>query len=219
MANKLKVAVFISGNGTNLQAIMDNCTESEVVCVISNQATAYGLERAKLKKIPTHVVSHKEFDTRESFEEALLKILSTYQPDLIVLAGFMRVLSNTFIGVYKDKILNIHPSLLPKYPGLNTHQQVILNQDKEHGVTVHYVTEALDGGPIIAYAKLNVAEDDTSESVSLKVHQLEYQLYPYVIEQIAIGRLQCQDDVVYCDNAALPKQGREWKADHGPKYF
>ncbi len=189
-----RIVVLIGGNGSNLQAIIDATQNKqapaafEVVGVISHNPTAYGLERAKIAKLPTYIVSAKLFaGNKTGFETAILDILATLKPDLICLAGFMRVLSPEFIQAYPNKIINIHPSLLPKYPGLHTHKQVIANQDKEHGATVHWVNEQLDAGPIIAQAKTPVMPDDTEDSIKTKVLTLEHRLYPMVINNIALG--------------------------------
>ena len=145
-------AVLISGNGSNLQAMIDaiegNQISGKICCVLSNKEDAYGLQRAQEVKIPTEVVSNKDFETREEFDTEMVKVLSSYNPDLVVLAGFMRILSPVFINAFSGKILNIHPSLLPKYPGLNTHERVLESSDSIHGITVHFVDESLDGGPI-----------------------------------------------------------------------
>ena len=148
---KFKFAVLISGSGTNLQALINKFTSDkriEICCVISNTEEAYGLERAKNAGIDNLSINHNNFSSRKEFEEALIKSLSEYNPDLIVLAGFMRILSEVFVNRYSDRLVNIHPSLLPKYKGLETHKRVIENKEKYHGVTVHFVDESLDGGPI-----------------------------------------------------------------------
>ena len=142
-------AVLISGNGSNLQAMIEaievNLISGKICCVVSNKEDAYGLERAKKVKIPTEIVNNKNFETREDFDAELVTVLSAYKPDLVVLAGFMRILSPVFINNFLGKILNIHPSLLPKYSGLNTHKRVLESSDKIHGVTVHFVDKSLDG--------------------------------------------------------------------------
>lgn len=171
----LTIAVLISGNGTNLQAIIDaiqNGAPLKILTVISNNEKALGLKRAEKADIPTHVI-------KEELE--LQSCIDQYQPQFIVLAGFMKILSPAFIRHYPQKIINIHPSLLPKYPGLHTHQQVIDHHDKEHGCTVHFVTEIVDGGPIIAQSKLTVDPNDTAETLRQRVQQLEHTLYPRVL--------------------------------------
>ncbi|MDF3054867.1 MAG: phosphoribosylglycinamide formyltransferase [Gammaproteobacteria bacterium] len=164
----IRIAVLISGNGSNLQAMIDaidaGTLPAKVVVVISNKADAYGLDRAKKANIPTEVISHSDYD---------------------VLAGFMRILTSTFVEHFKNRILNIHPSLLPKYPGLHTHKQVLAAGDLTHGATVHIVTSELDAGPILGQMQCNVAPNDTAETLKQKVQQLEYQLYPEVIKKWA----------------------------------
>lgn len=185
----LRLAVLISGNGSNLQAIVDaieaKTLDATIVCVISNNPDAYGLERAQKANIPTHVLNHRNYAQREDYDAALQSLLDSYQPHLIILAGFMRILSPGFVAAYAGRILNIHPSLLPKYPGLHTHEQVLANGDKEHGCTVHLVTADLDEGPIIKQAQLSVLTSDTLESLKQRVHALEHILYPQAIQQFS----------------------------------
>ena len=191
----LSFAVFISGNGSNLQAIIDATSngliDGQICCVLSNKKEAYGLARAKKSNIPTIVIEHLNYENREEFDNALLQSLQKYNPDLIVLAGFMRILTPVFIKPYLGKLINIHPSLLPKYPGLNTHQKVIANKDTEHGVTVHFVDENLDGGPICAQSTMKVESDDI-ETLEKRIHELEHELYPKVIQDFAKGNLELQ---------------------------
>lgn len=185
---KRRIVVLISGHGSNLQAIIDAVKQgqiaSEIVLVLSNKATAYGLERARQAGIPTKVLSGSEYASKEAYDQALQKILAQYRPDLIVLAGFMRILSAEFIAAFPNKIINIHPSLLPKYKGLHTHQRVLDAGDKIHGVSIHYVTADLDGGPIIEQASLEVLPDDTVENLANRIHELEHRLYPKVIAKL-----------------------------------
>jgi phosphoribosylglycinamide formyltransferase-1 len=186
-------AVFISGNGSNLQAIINATNngqiEGKICCVLSNKEEAFGLVRAREANIPTIVIEHQNFETREKFETAILKSLKSYQIDLIVLAGFMRILSPVLIKPYLGKLMNIHPSLLPKYPGLNTHQKVIDNQDTQHGVTIHFVDETLDGGQICAQSIMKVESNDI-DILENKIHELEHELYPKVIQSFAKGELK-----------------------------
>ena len=147
--SNFNVAVLISGNGSNLQAIIDKFQKDELVnvcCVVSNKKDAYGLVRAEKAKIDHYFIDNKNFSSREEFEQAIINILNKYEPDLVVLAGFMRILSELFVNKYQNKLINIHPSLLPKYKGLDTHRKVLENQDDYHGVTVHFVDNTLDGG-------------------------------------------------------------------------
>ena len=191
----LSFAVFISGNGSNLQAIIDATSngliDGQICCVLSNKKEAYGLARAKKSNIPTIVIEHQNYENREEFDNALLQSLQKYNPDLIVLAGFMRILTPVFIKPYLGKLINIHPSLLPKYPGLNTHQKVIDNKDTEHGVTVHFVDENLDGGPICAQSTMKVESNDI-KTLEKRIHELEHELYPKVIQDFAKGNLELQ---------------------------
>ena len=191
----LSFAVFISGNGSNLQAIIDATSngliDGQICCVLSNKKEAYGLARAKKANIPTVVIEHLNYENREEIDNALLQSLQKYNPDLIVLSGFMRILTPVFIKPYLGKLINIHPSLLPKYPGLNTHQKVIANKDTEHGVTVHFVDENLDGGPICAQSTMKVESNDI-ETLEKRIHELEHELYPKVIQDFAKGNLELQ---------------------------
>ena len=187
------IVVLISGDGSNLQAMIDATSQGldvDIRAVISNRADAFGLERAKRANIPTHVIDHQQFAARTEFEAALRKQIDAYQPRLIALAGFMRRLSAEFVRHYAGRMINIHPSLLPKYPGLNTHQRVLQAQETIHGVTIHYVTADIDAGPVICQQSLTVHPNDTESSLHQRIHQLEHQLYPQVLAWIAAGRLQ-----------------------------
>ena len=187
------IVVLISGNGSNLQAIIDAIDNKmwpiEIKAVISNQANALGLQKASAAHIPTHVVSHHDYADRESFDAEMIKLIAHYQPKLIVLAGFMRILSPHFVRHFSGQMINIHPSLLPKYKGLNTHQRAIDANDEQHGCTVHFVTEDLDSGAIIAQMECEIAADETAESLQKKVHALEHKLLPEVIFWIADNRI------------------------------
>jgi phosphoribosylglycinamide formyltransferase-1 len=212
----LPIAVLISGNGSNLQAIIDaiqNGLPARIMVVISNQADAYGLQRAQQAHIPTHIINHGDYFTRAAYDAALQQCLESYQPQLIVLAGFMRVLGEEFVQHFRGRLLNIHPALLPKYPGLKTHQRVLVAGEKEHGVSVHFVTEEVDGGPIIAQASLAIAITDTADTLQQKIHQLEHKIYPEVIRWFAEKRLYLQKGVIYRDNQPLPPQGYFIKKD------
>ena len=186
-----KLGVLISGNGSNLQAIIDKFKDDdfiEISCVISNKENAYGLERASKENIDNFFVDHNHYDSRKDFELHLIDILERYNVDLIILAGFMRILSEYFVEKYEGKLINIHPSLLPKHKGLNTHEKVLKEKDKLHGVTVHFVDSSLDGGPICAQSSFEVDTKDVA-NLEEKAHQLEHKIYPRVIEEIAKGRL------------------------------
>ena len=193
-----KVAVLISGNGSNLQSLIDNFKKESLIdikCVISNKENVFGLERAAKADIDNFFVDHTKFKTREEFDQELIKILEEYDPDLIVLAGFMRILSELFVDKYIGKLINIHPSLLPKYPGLETHKKVIENKDSHHGVTIHYVDKTLDGGPICAQSQMEVKTDNIKD-LQNQIHQIEHEMYPLVIKQIAEGKLEFKEGEV-----------------------
>jgi phosphoribosylglycinamide formyltransferase-1 len=202
-----RIVVLISGSGSNLQALID-ATElgginGEIVAVISNKPDVYGLTRAENAKIPALTVDHRKFDGREAFEAELTKQINQYNPDLIILAGFMRILNSEFVQPYEGKMLNIHPSLLPKYKGLHTHRRALENGDKEHGVSVHFVTSELDGGPVIAQRTVKVEDRDTEQSLQQKVQQQEHQLYPEVVAKFCNGRLKYQDGKAYLDDQPI----------------
>lgn len=203
----LKIVVLISGNGSNLQAIIDaienQTLNADILAVISNQAEAFGLQRAAKANIPTQVLTAKSFATRLEYDLALQQLIDSYHPDVIVLAGFMRILSAAFVAHFQNKIINIHPSLLPNYPGLNTHERVLAAAEKIHGVSIHLVTAELDGGPIIAQAQLQINSDETIETLKQRIHQLEHQLYPEVLRWFAQRRLEIRDDKIYLDGVLL----------------
>ncbi|WP_394174195.1 phosphoribosylglycinamide formyltransferase [Thalassotalea litorea] len=211
MSGKKRIVVLISGSGSNLQAIIDACNaeqvHGDVVGVISNIADAYGLTRAKNADIANEVLSHKEFASREIYDQNLIKNIDTYQPDLVVLAGFMRILTPEFVQHYQGKLLNIHPSLLPKYQGLNTHQRAIDAGDKTHGVSVHFVTEELDGGPVILQAKVPVFEEDTASDLAARVHEQEHRIYPLVVNWFCQDRLTMSENCAILDNKPLAENG------------
>lgn len=188
----LSLAVLISGQGSNLQAIIDAIDQglaAKIQIVISNQPNAFGLERAHKANIPTAVIPHQSFkNNRAGYDFALIECLEVYKPELIVLAGFMRILGPEFIKRFHHRILNIHPSLLPKYPGLNTYEQAIAAGEKQHGTTVHLVTDDLDAGPILAQASVDIEPGETPESLKAKVQKLEHKLYPEVIRLFTEGK-------------------------------
>lgn len=208
---KKRIVVLISGSGTNLQAIIDACKldgyPGEVVGVLSNKAEAYGLTRAADSKIKNECISHKSFDSREDYDQALVKAIDAYEPDLIVLAGFMRILTPEFVTHFQGKLINIHPSLLPKYQGLNTHQRAIDAGDKEHGVSVHFVTEELDGGPVIVQAKVPVFDGDIADDLAQRVHEQEHRIYPLVVKWFCEDRLLMSGESAVMDGNTLPVSG------------
>lgn len=199
------VVVLISGNGSNLQAIID--AGIPVSAVISNKADAFGLTRAEQAHIPTHIISNKAYASRDAFDRALLIQIEQYNPQLVVLAGFMRILGTHFIEHFNGRLINIHPSLLPKYKGLNTHQRVLEAGDSIHGVSVHYVNADLDGGPLISQAQLEVNAEDTESTLQSRIHALEHHLYPHTIRLILEGRVRLTEDRVVFDGSPLAKSG------------
>ncbi|ALS98433.1 phosphoribosylglycinamide formyltransferase [Lacimicrobium alkaliphilum] len=205
------IVVLISGNGTNLQSIIDSIDKNQIngriSAVISNQADAYGLQRAEQAGIPTRVLSHKEYADRHSYDQALMAEIDQFNTDLVVLAGFMRILSDDFVDHYQGRMLNIHPSLLPKYKGLHTHRRALEAKDAEHGASVHFVTPELDGGPVILQAKVPVFEDDTEQELAERVREQELCLYPLVVKWFCEDRLVLQDGNVLLDNKVVPPQG------------
>jgi phosphoribosylglycinamide formyltransferase-1 len=209
-----RLVVLISGSGSNLQAIIDACARGEIkadiAAVISNKADAYGLERAKKAGIQTRVLSHKDFDSREAYDAELMDIIESFEPNLVVLAGFMRILTPSLVQKFKGKMLNIHPSLLPKYQGLNTHQRAIDAKDEVHGVSVHFVTEELDGGPVVLQAKVPVLENDTADTLAQRVHQQEHIIYPLVVKWFSEQRLKMEADYAVFDKKKLPAHGAHY---------
>ncbi|MCP4956559.1 phosphoribosylglycinamide formyltransferase [Photobacterium aquimaris] len=206
------IVVLISGNGSNLQAIIDGCSNgiinnSQVAAVISNKADAYGLKRAQRANIDNLCVIATDYDNRQDYDQALMEKIDAYQPDVIILAGFMRILSANFVHHYQGRMLNIHPSLLPKYSGLNTHQRAIDAGDKEHGTSVHFVTEQLDGGPVILQAKVPIFAEDNVDDVIERVQQQEHNIYPLVTQWLLSQRLSMQNGYAVLDGNKLPPQG------------
>ncbi len=207
--DRCPVVVLISGNGSNLQALLDRADECayRIVGVISNRPRAYGLQRAKAAGIPSSVLDHRRFDSREAFDQALMTEIDAHAPELVVLAGFMRILTPAFVQHYRGRMLNIHPSLLPDYRGIDTHRRVLEAGETRHGVSVHFVTEELDGGPIIIQAVVPVAADDDVASLSRKVASREHSIYPEVVDWFARGRLRMHDNRAWLDGECLPPEG------------
>jgi len=205
------IVVLISGSGSNLQAIIDACSSGfipgKISAVIANKANAYGLVRANDAGITTQVLSHKTYASRDRYDEALIDAIDQHQPDLVVLAGFMRILTPAFVQHYVGRLLNIHPSLLPKYQGLNTHQRAIDAGDTEHGCSVHFVTEQLDGGPVVLQAKVPLFSDDDVATLSERVHEQEHRIYPLVVRWFCQNRLQQQADQAWLDGNVLAANG------------
>lgn len=205
----LNIVVLISGSGSNLQAMIDaiaaQTLHANIAAVISNRPGVKGLERAEAAGIRAEALDHKTYESRESFDQALMQTIDQYQPELVVLAGFMRILTDDFVAHYSGRMLNIHPSLLPEFRGLNTHQRALEAGVLKHGVSIHYVSNELDGGPLVLQAVIDVDEGDTAETLQQKVHQQEHVIYPMVIEWVAQKRLQMSDQKVYFDNKVLEK--------------
>ena len=193
----MKAVILISGNGSNLQSIIDHADkiDLQISAVISNRDNAFGLQRAQSANINTYFIDSKIFNSRYAFDNELISVINKLDVELIILAGYMRILSPVFINHFSGKILNIHPSLLPKYPGLNTHQRAIDACDKEHGATVHFVTEKLDEGPIISQETVQVDTTDTEKSLAEKVLEREHILYPKVIHWYTQRRLKLINEV------------------------
>jgi len=188
----MKAIILISGNGSNLQSIIDSADriDLQISCVISNNKNAFGLKRAVSSKIQTSIINPELFNSKEAFDRELISIIDHHEVELIVLAGYMRILTPLFVSHYFGKILNIHPSLLPKFPGLNTHQKAIDASEKIHGASVHFVTEEIDGGPIISQEKVIIEAEDTVETLSDKVLKKEHVIFPKVIHWYTQRRLK-----------------------------
>jgi phosphoribosylglycinamide formyltransferase 1 len=214
MADPCRLVVLLSGSGSNLQAFIDHIQRGElpavIAGVISNRADAGGLQRAAAANIDTAVLDHKTFSSREAFDAALLARLNTFAPDLVILAGFMRILTPVFVQPLIGRLLNIHPSLLPNYPGLNTHQRAIDAGDTQAGATVHFVTEELDGGPPIVQARVPIQTGDSAALLAERVLQQEHRIYPLAARWFAQGRLQLRGNRAFLDNAPLPATGYDY---------
>lgn len=210
-ASPIKIVALISGNGSNLQAIIDAIAErglnAKICAVISNKEDAYGLQRASKAEIPAVWIDHKKYSSREQFDQALIEAIDPYKPDLIVLAGFMRILTEPFVCHYQGRLINIHPSLLPRFRGLNTHQRAIEAGDSEHGASIHFVTPELDGGPVIVQARLTIEANDNAETLAQKVQKLEHEIYPEVVEWFSENRIRLNQNRVYLDENELPDSG------------
>ena len=212
-----RVVVLISGSGSNLQALINSCQAGELpielVAVISNRPGVLGLARAQDANIPTAVLDHKSFSDRETFDRALMEKIDSYRPDLVVLAGFMRILSATFTQHYVGRMLNIHPSLLPKFQGLHTHQRALDAGEKRHGVTVHFVTAELDGGPAIVQASVPIVAGDDAGSLAKRVQQQEHIIYPLAIKWFAEGNVRMVEGKTLFMGELLPDCGFQIYSD------
>jgi len=203
MANRCRTAILISGSGTNLQAFIDAVDSGDLdldlTVVFSNNPNAFGLKRAEKADIPTACIQHSGFPDRESFDAAVIAELDKFEPDLLILAGFMRILSKPFVAHYTGKILNIHPALLPLYPGLNTHQRVLDAGDEWHGSTVHFVTEELDGGPRILQGRLAVIPGESAADLETRVQTIEHNIYPLAASWVGSGKVIFRDGQSWVD--------------------
>ncbi len=202
-----RIVVLISGSGSNLQALINACASHEIqgsiVAVISNRPEVYGLTRARLAGIETQTLDHKNFADRLSFDQALMELIDTYQPDLVVLAGFMRILTTEFVEHYSGRMLNIHPSLLPAYKGVHTHQRALADQAKVHGASVHFVTAELDDGAVVLQAELPVLAADTAETLAARVLVEEHKIYPKVVAWFCDERLSFNEGFAWLDGQRL----------------
>ncbi|MFZ7200449.1 phosphoribosylglycinamide formyltransferase [Avibacterium avium] len=206
-----KIVVLISGEGQTLQSIIDACKVGDIpaqICaVIANKANAYGLQRAKMAEIPTALFERKDYADNLAMDQAIGDYIAELGADLIVLAGYMKILTAEFTQRFAGKILNIHPSLLPKYPGLHTYQRALEAGDQEHGTTVHFVNEEVDGGAIVLQAKVPIFPDDTIADIEQRVKYQEQQIYPLVINWFVTERLRLKEGKAYLDQCALPENG------------
>lgn len=205
----LSLVVLISGNGSNLQAIIDAIAagrlHARIAAVISNRPDAAGLQRARAAGIAVETIDHKTFPDRESFDDALAQVIDGYRPELIVLAGFMRILTPKFVDRFAGRMINIHPSLLPRFQGLNTHQRAIEAGESEHGASIHFVTTELDGGPVIAQTRVPVLADDDAAALAARVLTREHILFPQVLTWFAERRIRLQDNTVLLDGELLSR--------------
>ena len=208
-SERIRAAVLISGSGSNLQSFINKVQshelELDIAVVISNRADAFGLQRAAEARIPTQVIEHADYADRETFDQTVAAELEKHAVDLIILAGFMRILSPWFVQRFAGRILNIHPALLPAYPGLNTHQRVLDAGDRQHGSTVHFVTEELDGGPLVMQGRLAVSANENAAELAARVQSVEHQIYPAVAALFAAGRLRYESNNAYLDRKKLER--------------
>jgi len=213
----MNIVVLISGSGTNLQAIIDGieagAIDGQIVAVISNRPNVKGLERAQQHGIETLLLDHTQFETREAFDAELQQRIEHYQPDLVVLAGFMRILTDAFVDHFTGRMLNIHPSLLPKYKGLNTHQRALDAHEAQHGCSVHFVSTELDSGAVIGHAKVDIERNDTALSLSQKVQKQEHSLYPACVKLFCNKQIQLTPEGVLYAGTLLPDSGLDLTGD------
>lgn len=211
MSPAARLVVLISGNGSNLLALIDaiarGVLHARIVSVISNNPQAPGLAHARSAAIPVQIIDHRNYAERTHFDAALADAVTPLAADLVVLAGFMRILTPTFIGAFTGRVINIHPSLLPRHPGLDTHQKVLDNGERETGATVHFVSAELDSGPAIVHAVSAVNTDDTASSLAMRVKLLEHKILPLAVEWCCTGRVVLRDDCAFLDDSPLPPGG------------
>lgn len=207
----MPIVVLVSGNGSNLQVLIDQekagTLPVDIVAVISNETNAHGLVRAADAGIPSHVVDHRGFEDSREFCRALAERIDRYAPRLVVLAGFMRILHPEFVTHYRNRLINLHPSLLPRYPGLHTHRRALEHGDRVHGASVHFVTEKLDAGPVIIQGQVDIQPSDTPETLQRKVRAVEHRILPTAVRWIAEQRLSVRDGRVLLDGKPAPEQG------------
>lgn len=207
---KCNAVVLISGGGSNLQAFIDQISTGDlplnIKLVISNNDDVYGLERAKTAGIRAACIDHREFESRSHFDRALMIEIDKAKPDVVILAGFMRILTPEFVNHYENKLLNIHPSLLPKYPGNNTHQRALDAEDDWHGISVHYVVAEVDAGPVILQGRIPIKNDDTPDTLQQRIHKIEHILYPQAVKWFAQDRLNILNGKVLLDDETSDQQ-------------
>ena len=217
---RCRTVVLISGNGSNMQALIAaeraGRLNTQIVRVISNRSRAPGLERAGNAGIETTVLNHRAFAERALFDQALAREIDDHQPDLVVLAGFMRIFTPGFVDRFEGRMINIHPALMPRHPGLHTHERALEAGDSEHGASVHFVTEEVDGGPVIVEAELSVAPDESVETLGARVLSLEHCIYPTAVQWIANGRLELTHEGVRLDGELLGERGVVFRQDGEP---
>jgi len=210
MDQKTKAVVLISGGGSNLQAFIDQISagelELDISLVLSNVPTAFGLQRAANAGIAHECINHKEFDSRLAFDQAMMARIDQVEPDIVILAGFMRILTPQFVDHYQNRLVNIHPSLLPKFTGVNTHQRAIDAGEAWHGASIHFVIPELDAGPVILQGRLPITEQDNAETLQQRIHKIEHQLYPLAVKWFSQRRLTIKKDQVLLDGEISEQQ-------------